>query len=70
VAKKTTHVPPLLGRKEAAAVLGVPPTNMDRDLGEKLPKPLQQRVPGMRVSQTPLWTVEEIEKLRDERAKT
>jgi hypothetical protein len=62
-------VPPLLGRKEAAEVLGMKPTNMDRDLGDELPRPLQERVEGMRVSQTPLWTVAEIEKLRDERAK-
>lgn len=55
--------PALVGRKEAAAILGVRPENMSSEghwtLG--LPPSLQERgIRGMAVSQTPLWPRAEI----------
>jgi hypothetical protein len=65
---KRVRVPPLVGRREAARILGVLPENMPRMA--VIPEPLQDRgIEGFDVSQTPLWPRAEIEQVRDERSR-
>jgi hypothetical protein len=60
--------PALVGRKEAAAILGVKSNNLQRDFPE-LPEPLQDRgIEGFEVGATPLWPRAEVQELADKRA--
>jgi hypothetical protein len=69
----TRTVPPLVGRVDAAEILGVHPNNIVKVKG--LPAPLPGTGPaaepdpgGMAVTATPLWRRAEIEALREQRA--
>jgi len=65
VATKPAKPVALIGRKEAAAILGVAPPNLDR---LEMPLPMQKRgIDGFDVSSGPLWPRDEIEKLAVER---
>ncbi len=60
--------PPVVGRKEAAAILGVKPGNMARDVPELVP--LQDRkIKGFDVCATPLYPRAEVEAVAGTRAK-
>lgn len=63
---RRAKVPPLVGRKEASAILGVRSENLGKVRG--LPAPLQDEVEDLEVSATLLWRRAEIEALRDKRA--
>jgi hypothetical protein len=56
------RIPPLVGKKAAARILGCHPNNLKRDVPE-MPPPLQERIDGMEVDATPLYTRAEIERL-------
>lgn len=59
--------PALVGKAEAAEILGVHPNNMGKVRG--VPAPLQDRgIAGFAVRATPLWVRVEIEELAAERA--
>lgn len=65
---RKVSVPALLGRKESAAVLGVKPGNMARDIPELIP--LQDRkIKGFEVCATPLYPRAEVEAVAGRRAK-
>jgi hypothetical protein len=65
VATKPAKSIALIGRKEAAGILGVAPPNLDRIT---MPPSMQERgIDGFEVSSGPLWPREEIEKLAAER---
>lgn len=57
-------IPPLVGRKQAAAILGVSPNHTHKI--REFPLSLQER--GVKIdAAAPLWTREEIEALRERR---
>jgi hypothetical protein len=62
-------IPPLLGKRETAEILGVHPNNLKRDVKD-LPPSLQERNPAHAVKATPLWRRGEIEALARRRART
>jgi hypothetical protein len=63
-----TRVPALVGKKEAAAILGVKVGNMYRDVPELIP--LQDRkIKGFEVCATPLYPRAEVEAVARRRAK-
>jgi hypothetical protein len=64
-------IPPLVGKKEAAEILGVHPNNLKRDVPD-LPASLQERDTrkvGHAVKATPLWTRAEVEKIQAARSR-
>ena len=59
--------PPLVGRSEAAAILGVAQNNLRRMAD--VPEPLNERaIPGFEVSATTLWPRAELEEVAAKRA--
>lgn len=63
---RRANVPPLVGRAEAAEILGVRSENLGKVRG--LPAPLQDEgIEGFDVRATLLWRRAEIETLRDAR---
>jgi hypothetical protein len=65
--REPTIVPALVGRKEAAMILGVQPQNVGRIRG--LPTPLGDGVEGFEVSSGPLWLRGDIVALAKERSR-
>jgi hypothetical protein len=64
---KRRSCPALVGRKEAARILGVKPENLFRDVPE-IPEPLQDRkIKGFEVTTGPLWPLDEILELASQR---
>ena len=73
MAKRKQDVPPLVGRKKAAELLGVRPTNLGRNnIGKVLPPSLQEEYGEdyIDVSATSLWRRADIERIREEMSKT
>lgn len=61
------RAPAIIGRKEAARILGIKPENIGRIV--ELPEPLQERgIEGFEVSTGPLWPLAEIRELAAKRA--
>jgi hypothetical protein len=62
---ETQSIPPLIGRKEVARILGVQAQNVYRVKG--LPSPIGKGIEGFEVSSGPLWLRSAIEALAAQR---